>query len=344
MSATPSHLTRISSAAARQHIPIDITLELTHRCNFRCTHCFVPDHGRPDLLATGRILELLDELADMGTLFLALSGGEVFLRPDWLAIARHARRRAFVLRILTNGSLITPDIADDLAALYAQVDVSLYAADAAVFEAITTVPGSFHRVMAGIEALRQAGVPVTLKMPLMAANADGVPGMASLAASLGLTLRIYPNLSHSKDGRLDPVALGARDDQLVHFYGSAYSPCPEAPDSLTLPQGDNMICAAGSRTATIGPTGEVTACHILPPVAGNVALRSFRSVWEHSPWLQYLRGLRVRDLETCSTCSRLAYCSRCPARALVEEGNLLGPHRTACAVADLIERAHRHEE
>lgn len=343
MSTPSSHLTRISSAAAKQHIPIDVTLELTHRCNFRCTHCYIPDHDQPDLLATGRILELLDELADMGTLFLALSGGEVFLRPDWLAVARHARRRAFVLRILTNGSLITPDIADDLAALYAQVDVSLYAADAVVFEAITTVPGSFDRVMAGIDLLGRAGVPVTLKMPLMAANADGVPAMASLAESLGLTLRVYPMLSHSKDGRLDTTALRARDDQLVHFYGSAFSPCPEAPESLTLPSGDNTICAAGSRTATIGPTGVVTACHILPPVAGNVARCGFRSIWEGSPWLQYLRGLRVRDLETCSTCSRLAYCSRCPARALVEEGNLLGPNRTACAVAELMERAHRHE-
>ena len=67
--------------------------------------------------------------------------------------------------------------------------------------------------------------------------------------------------------------------------------------------------------------------------------RSFRDVWESSPWLQKIRGIRARDLHTCGGCSRLAYCGRCHAQALAEDGDLYGPSTYARERADLIDAA-----
>jgi hypothetical protein len=45
------------------------------------------------------VKDILDQLAEAGTLFLSLSGGEIFLRDDFFVIAEYARKRNFVLRL-----------------------------------------------------------------------------------------------------------------------------------------------------------------------------------------------------------------------------------------------------
>ena len=87
-----TYLPKLVVEAGKRTIPLEVALELTHHCNFRCQHCYIPDFSAPDLLSTERILELLEELASMGTLYLTLTGGEMLLRRDWYEIASRARK------------------------------------------------------------------------------------------------------------------------------------------------------------------------------------------------------------------------------------------------------------
>ena len=80
---------------------------------------------------------------------------------------------------------------------------------------------------------------------------------------------------------------------------------------------------------------------VLPDPAGNINRSSFREIWEHSTHLQQIRSIRRSDLLICSTCSKLPYCGRCNAQALVEDGNILGPSSAACAYAEALEDAAR---
>ncbi len=66
-------------------IPLSVHIDLTWRCNERCIHCYL-DHDDPDELSLSELRDLLDQMADAGTLFLTLSGGEIFLRKDLFAI------------------------------------------------------------------------------------------------------------------------------------------------------------------------------------------------------------------------------------------------------------------
>ena len=79
------------------------------------------------------------------------------------------------------------------------------------------------------------------------------------------------------------------------------------------------------------------ACNILPGADGNILTKTFREIWEGSAWLNRIRSLRPRDLPVCSTCSRLSYCGRCTAQALVEDGDLVGPSSHAQRRAELID-------
>ena len=340
----PRHQGRILAEAARRAIPLDVSIELTHHCNFRCQHCYIPDFQAPDRMSTRRVLRLLEELAEMGTLYLTLTGGELFLRRDWLEIAVRARELGFVLRLFSNGSLIDGDVADAIAPLNATVEISLYAMDEEVFDEITQRPGSFARTIRGIELLRQRSIPVLIKVPMMVLNQDQLAAVAAYAAAVGAECQASPTIMAKKDGDTSTLGLRIPQQRLADFFGGPHSGCHVLEEQADDPRIDGPQCAAASRYCNITSAGEVMACNILPGSGGSLLERSFREIWEGSPWLQKIRSIRRRDLHTCKSCSKISYCGRCHAQALVEDGDLYGPSSFAQQRAALMEEgAESHE-
>src|ERR1700745_2404131 len=86
-------------------VPMAVHLDVTYRCNERCVHCYL-DHDDHGEMTTDEIKDVLDQLAEAGTFFLTFSGGEVFMRRDFLQLVEYARRLQFNVRIKTNGVMI----------------------------------------------------------------------------------------------------------------------------------------------------------------------------------------------------------------------------------------------
>jgi radical SAM protein with 4Fe4S-binding SPASM domain len=327
-----SRLEALYARAARAAVPVEVMLELTHHCNFRCRHCYIPDFLVPDALSTERVLELLEELAEMGTLVVALSGGEIFLRRDWHPIAARARELGFELHLFSNAFLVDEGTADAIAGLEATMQVSLYTMEADRFDAIVRRPGAFTRVVEGIERLRERDVRVILKVPLMTLNRGSLPAIQAYAASIGAECRSSPIITARKDGDTTPLGLRLAPAEAFGELGG-----PLAIGCFPERDPDGPLCAAASRYCCITTTGDVMACNILPGSGGNVRERPFREIWERSPWLREVRGIRAQDLAECGSCSRLSYCGRCHAQALVEDGSLYGPSTHARLRAELVE-------
>src|SRR6478735_2820847 len=88
-----SHFARLTGRAEAVSAPLSALFELTGRCNLDCSHCYLDIAHPPEELSTAEAIAVVDQLADVGTMFLMLTGGELFLRPDALVIAAHARSR-----------------------------------------------------------------------------------------------------------------------------------------------------------------------------------------------------------------------------------------------------------
>ena len=147
----------IAVKAEQRRTPLNMHLELTYRCNEQCVHCYcVVEHGKEAEAAKREltyeeIVRVLDQLAELGCLYVTFSGGEVLVRRDFFDIVEHARQRGFVYRVYTNGIGLTEERARRLAALEPlTVELSIFSADAAVHDAITRVPGSFDRLIAAV--------------------------------------------------------------------------------------------------------------------------------------------------------------------------------------------------
>jgi len=219
----------IAVKAEQRRTPLNMHLELTYRCNEQCVHCYcVVEHGREAEAAKRELtydehVRLLDELAEMGSLYVTFSGGEVLVRRDFFDIVEHARRRGFVYRVYTNGIGLTDERARRLAALEPlTVELSMFSVDPAVHDAITRVPGSFQRLMAAVHRLKAHGVRVYLKTVVMKPNMNDLVGVRALAKELGVfshtfTCEVSPRIDGDIHG---PSRFQLTEDELVEVLRS----------------------------------------------------------------------------------------------------------------------------
>lgn len=88
-------------------------------CNLTCTHCLNssgPLNPWLKSLDTEMVIRYIKEGAELGIREVYYTGGEPFLHPDMLLLISHALEVA-PTTVLTNGTLITDQVADHLAAL-----------------------------------------------------------------------------------------------------------------------------------------------------------------------------------------------------------------------------------
>ena len=350
--ATPV-MDRLISRTVEKHRPLSVHFDLTYRCNERCVHCYL-DHDDHGELTTAECLQVLDDLARSGALFLTFSGGEIFLRPDLYEILAAARRLHFDISLKTNALLVTPERAARLGELgVRRVQISVYSDIPAVHDAITKVPGSLQRTLAAIPILLQHGLQVKLACPLMRENLLAYRGVMALAEKLGVPYILDLTITPMMDGSSGPLAHRASVSSLLPVLQDArLQTCKPQPTSATArpesvwplgsavssgiesPAYQDLPCSAGHNSCYISPYGDVFPCVQLPQAAGNLRREKFGDIWYHAPQLERLRAIRESQLPICSRCEIRSYCERCPGLALMEGGNLLGAYERACALAE----------
>jgi radical SAM protein with 4Fe4S-binding SPASM domain len=323
---------RVVERSMAHAIPLSVHVDLTMRCNELCVHCYRVIEDRQEL-TTAEVTALLADLAGAGTLYLTFSGGEIFLRPDLFELIAEAKRLRFDLRLKSNALLITDERARRLRELgVRQVDVSIYSVDPAVHDAVTKIPGSLARSLAGIERLRAAGVGVKINCPLMRANVAGYRDVRALAERLGVACGIDPMITARNDGDTATVRLRIGRAELAGVLRDpALDPEPRPtaiPD--VRPDLDDIACGAGHNACYVSAYGDVMPCVALPLACGSIRETPFAEIWSDSRRMREVRSIRVRNLRACAGCEAATFCTRCPGQALVEDGDLYGPSSAAC--------------
>ena len=101
---------------------------------------------------------------DEGCLWFLLTGGEPLVRRDFLEIYQYIKRKGLLATVFTNGTLLTPKIADVLAEWRPfAIEITLYGRTQETYERVTGIPGSHARCMRGIELIMERGLPLNLK-------------------------------------------------------------------------------------------------------------------------------------------------------------------------------------
>ncbi len=329
---------------SRERIPLNGSLEVTSRCNLRCEHCYLPfseRKGSKDVeLSIPEIQRLFCEIADAGCLWLLLTGGEPFLRQDFLEIYDHAKKKGFILTLFTNGTLISENIANHLAEWRPFViEISLYGATQATYERVTGIPGSYSRCMRGIELLLERGLPLKLKSVLITLNQHELEQMKQLSQGLGLEFHFDPVVNAGVDGSLHPTQFRLSPEQIVSIEGQDPPRAREWPKAIAKVKGLEIetrqmyVCGAGRNSFHIDASGKLCLCISARTPNFDLCQGSFQEGWN-----QFL--LDVRQMEyspefACIGCELRTICSQCPAMGLAESGNPEAKVSFLCELAHL---------
>lgn len=136
-------------------------LEITGRCQLKCTHCYAESGptGTHGAMTMRDWVRVLDQATDAGVEMVQFIGGEPTLYPWFKALVGHALRRGLWVEVFTNMVHVT----DDLWEFFCQPRISLatsYYSDQPEQHAAITGRASHARTKANItEALRR-GIPL----------------------------------------------------------------------------------------------------------------------------------------------------------------------------------------
>ncbi len=333
---------RLKEKAASQRQLLWASLELTFRCNMLCRHCYIQCDqeswvDEPELTTDGW-RRILDQLADAGVLWLLLTGGEPLLRPDFAEIYMHAKRRGMLITLFTNGTLVTHEIADLLAAYPPfAVEVSLYGRTAEVYEQITTVPGSYERCMEGIARLAARPILLRLKSPLMTLNQHELWDIKAYAESLDVPFHFDPLLNAGMAGGVEPTSLRLSPKEVVAWQladdkaRESFCRSYEQRAGVQFDREQLYVCGAGLRSVHVDPAGRLSICMMVREPFYDLQRGSLAEGWDL--FVPTVRRATMHHEADCYTCELRMTCENCPAYAIMETGDPCGVVPYLCEIA-----------
>ncbi|MBI5033885.1 MAG: radical SAM protein [Chloroflexi bacterium] len=327
---------RLVAKMAQEHRLLAVHWEMTYRCNHTCTHCYLdvvpPYPPIADELITAEAKDIVDQIAAMGALYLTFSGGEILVRRDFFPIAEYARSKRLAIRLMTNGTLISPLVVGHIADLHPlSVEISLYGADAKTHEAITQCPHSFELTLRAFRLLRERGVRTIMKTPLMRENFRQLADLRVLAASVGATFYYDPTITAKDNGGTEPLKHRLTNEEWISWLRTEIG----TSDSIGLRpiEPTQHPCNSGLSSLVIDPYGNVFPCVQMRIAAGNMRTQSLKSIWNNSPVFRVMSALTWSKLPVCGACELKLVCKRCHGIALVETGDFFAPSQTSCSEA-----------
>jgi len=339
---------------AGRRVPLEVSIEVTRRCPLECLHCYnnLPmsdQQARSQELSKKEHYKLLDEIAEMGCVWLLFTGGEIFARKDFLEIYTHAKRKGFLITLFTNGTVITEKTADYLREWPPfAIEITLYGRTKETYEKLTAIPGSYERCLRGIRLLRDRGLPLKLKTVATTVNKHEVLGMKQFAEEeLQLEFKhdslISPRIDCSQSPlgvRLSPeevVALDLHSPRVATEYrqmaereiGRPVEPEPGQPEDGSTVYG----CGGGVSAFAIDPYGRMSICVLSHRETYDIRSGSVKEGWER--FLQEVRNRKRTKISKCVKCRLQSLCSMCPANGELENGDPESPVEFLCEVAHL---------
>ncbi len=313
-------------------LPLCGSMEVTPYCNLKCRHCYITHcDWEEKVLSTKEVFRILDELAAAGCLWLLLTGGEPFLRRDFLDIYTHAKKKGFLLNLFSNATLVTDDIAKYIGEMKPfEMQITLYGASAETYHRVTGSAEAFQRSRQGIELLLQHGVPITLKAMVMSENVHELKEMQQYARGLGVHFYYDPVINPGLDGspevcqvRLTPqeiVRLDQEDPERRAQWKlllEKFNPFGgEKPD----PVEPVFTCGASRGRFHIDAFGHMNICFLVRRPSYDLRQGSFQDGYRgFLP--NIVSGNRTKE-SACRTCAYRRLCVMCPGWSLLETGDI----------------------
>ncbi|MBR2364856.1 MAG: radical SAM protein [Lentisphaeria bacterium] len=182
------------------HSQFQIFIELTTRCNMRCSYCNLWNVDHSGEVSAEVWKEMFSELLDtIQTPKVYFSGGEPFLSPVLFDLLQICVDKGAYPGFVTNGRLLNDKNIEKLVQLnIANINISLDDDRPEVFDRVRNAPGHTELVFSNIARLQKAlkahacRTKIYLKSVIHAENTDRLEHMVKLADNYGCMISFQP--------------------------------------------------------------------------------------------------------------------------------------------------------
>ena len=335
-----------------------VVWNMTKRCNLKCMHCYIQaaDRDFKGELTTAEARAFIDDLGELEIPVLLLSGGEPLLRKDFLELAKYTTDKKIRAVISTNGTLITKDVADNMASDGIQyVGVSLDGGPE-THNKFRGMPNAFERAIAGIRMSMDAGLRAGVRFTASQFNYKDLDEVINIVVDEGIPRFCMYHLVYAGRGReiaeqditkeqsrelmeylVDKtielhdagvdVEILTTDNHAdgVYIYNYILENAPERAGEVMELLKMHGGCSAGHKFSNVDNVGDVHACQFWGhKTLGNVKERKFSEIW-NDPQNAFLRMMREKSKHLKGKCGRCKYntvCGGCRIRAETVHGDI----------------------
>jgi heme b synthase len=328
-----------------------VAWEITRNCNLNCVHCRAaatmgPYEGELD---TAVCLNLLDQIAEVGSPIVILTGGEPLLRDDIFEVAAHGSAKGLRMVMAPNGTLITDESARKMAESGIQrISISIDGATAEAHDAFRKVAGSFEAALRGARLAKVAGIDFQVNTTITQANLDQIPQIQALAVEIGAVAHHIFLLVPTGRGKylIDQEITAQEYESTLNWFYDQRGQTPMQLKATCAPHYYRILrqrakadgetvsfkshgldavtrgCLGGTGFCFISHRGVVQPCGFLDVNSGDVTQTSFADIWRNSKVFNDLRDFKKLKGK-CGACEYKAVCGGCRARAHEATGDYM---------------------
>lgn len=349
-----------NKASARK-ILLSCAFEISPLCNMDCKMCYIR-MTKEELDKRGRLrtidewIQIAEQLKEMGTLYILITGGEPFLYKDFKELYIKLYNMGFVISINSNATLINDEIVEWLSQYPPQhINVTLYGGSNKTYKRLCNNPKGFDQATRGIKLMQDAGIRVKINCSVTPYNECDLESIFAFGKKhklqINATSYMYPPIrkdetSIGKNNRFTPEEAATNfvrinkirmeKEQFMYHAKRVLEDMVLEDDSLgdecLVQEGQSMKCRAGKSTGWFSWDGKMMPCGMMNSPVAYPFEEGVKNAW--SKIIEETDKLRL-PVE-CSNCKKRGICKACAATSVAEAGSISKEPKYMCNMTDKI--------
>lgn len=303
---------KLVNDAAKINIPIAGEFELTPYCNLKCKMCYVREDFLQKELSTKEWINIIKQARDNGMMFCLFTGGEIFLRKDFIEIYETTYDLGVITSLYTNGTLITEEIIEVFKKRPPEsISITLYGGNNETYYKVTGDNKGFDKVKKGIKLLKAADIRLAVRtIPIYEIYQD-INAIFDFVQEENLVIKFGLYVGPCRDLCKEVERLTPKE--LIHYENMYQERFHITLNGEYKHSNNGFQCVSGKAAYFITWDGYMTPCAMLNTpkikVTGNLA----------DAWINFQR--EIKNISKCLQCDHCKYhdeCIQCPAKRYLE--------------------------
>ncbi len=312
--------------AAGQNRLLSLEIEFNRQCNYRCPYCYAAASEDTSTDYDPKVIDAaVHQAAELGARKIVILGGEPLLYHNLKEKIQMITDLGLGAEIFTNGSIMSPELAEFLFVRGCRVVVKLNTRNPAVHDRLTGVTNSLENSLRTLGLLKDAGFTSEMLCASTIISADNIDGIVDLWKYLRNN-EINPyfeimtpqgRLLQHKELEVDILRLKNIFEEIQQFDCESGFPWEVQPPLV------GAKCLRHTYSALINAQGDVFPCVGIDIKIGNILEKHLRQILRNSDIINDLKNHLTMIKGPCKTCDKAATCYGCRGAAYQLTGDYL---------------------